>query len=140
MGVKNFSSKNAFIQAEEAFDGEGKTYGIACAGCVGYVILSVDAMNNRLKLDGDLTAMTSNASALSSAWSFALDKSAGTSCLYIDHVDAPYVYFTSMPDVLKKLSTLTEDDCRRIAANDDNGIYCPAYPNVGLSTLNTFYA
>lgn len=84
--------------------------------------------------------MTLNAAALSSAWSFALEKSSGPSCLYIDHVDAPYVYFTSMPDVLKKLSTLTEDDCRRIAAKDDNGIYCPAYPNVGLSTLNTFYA
>lgn len=140
VGIKNFSSKNAFIQAEEAFDGEGKTYGIACAGCVGYVILSVDAMNNRLKLDGDLTAMTSNASALSSAWSFALDKTSGSSCLYIDHVDEPYVYMKSLPDSLQSMSALTEEDCRLIAEKDDNGIYCPEHPDCGISSLNTFYA
>jgi len=133
--VKNFSSKNAYIQAEIALNNTlTDSYGIACAGCKGFTILSVDAVNTRLKLDGDLADLAKNDAALTAAWSYALDAASGSSCLYVDHVNAPFVYFKSFPEKLKQLSTLTEADCRRIADKDDNGIYCPAYPDAGISS------
>ena len=56
----NYSSKNAFIQAEEAFSGSGKSYGPASTGSYGYCILSVVNGTNYhgLKLSGDISKLT----------------------------------------------------------------------------------
>ena len=56
----NYSSKNAFIQAEEAFSGSGKSYGPASTGSYGYCILSVVNGTNHhgLKLSGDISKLT----------------------------------------------------------------------------------
>lgn len=57
--VYNYSQKNTFIQAEEAFSGSGKSYGPANTGSYGYCVLSVvNGTNYRgLKLSGDISKL-----------------------------------------------------------------------------------
>ena len=59
--VYNYSEKNAFIQAEEAFNGSGKSYGPAHTGSYGYCILSVvmNASGHGFKLSGPLDKLIS---------------------------------------------------------------------------------
>ena len=58
--VYNYSSKNTFIQAEEAFSGSGKSYGPANTGSYGYCVLSVinSASQHGFKLSGDISKLT----------------------------------------------------------------------------------
>ena len=57
--VYNYSQKNTFIQAEEAFSGSGASYGPANTGSYGYCILSVVNGTNYhgLKLSGDISKL-----------------------------------------------------------------------------------
>ena len=59
--VYNYSEKNAFIQAEEAFNGSGKSYGPAHTGSYGYCILSIvmNASGHGFKLSGPLDKLIS---------------------------------------------------------------------------------
>lgn len=60
-GVKNFSYKNSFLQAESVYEVEGKhaDWGIACTGSKGYCILSAYPELSAVKLSGDLTTLAS---------------------------------------------------------------------------------
>ena len=55
--VENYSSKNSFIQAEEAKNSRQISYGTAYTGTKGYCILSVYEDENLLKLSGNIDAL-----------------------------------------------------------------------------------
>lgn len=147
VGVYNFSGKNSFLQAEEAKSGSGTSYGIACTGARGWPILSVDSVNSRLKLSGNLDALIrlDSAHKMTNAWSVALDDCADTACMMIaDAVQteesAGWVMFSKFSNAIASLSAYDEEKNIWLYENDDNAFYCPSDPSTGVVNIANFYA
>lgn len=159
--VQNFSAKNSFIQAEEAFSGSGKSYGIACTGAKGWKIvdLTVDTEKREFTftLEGDVSKLLTDDNK-NNYYSYSLGRSSGSYLLKISSVDGQTLKFkeadfngTGGEDIdtfriLKEVydDSRTSGDIKvffdNLWENDDNAFYCPKKPDLGPTILKNFYA
>jgi len=139
------------LQAEEAYSGSNESYGIACTGARGWPILSIDNVNNRIKLSGDLSALTNRTEAQKKlAWSMTVESVAKTSCVMIvgdpvqESLTAGWVQVNEIPVAFKdkKISADLSTESMYIDCylSDDNAFYCPFDPTIGATNIDNFYA
>ena len=143
--VYNFSGKNSFLQAEEAFSGAGVSYGPAVTGSKGYCILSVIGAQNALKLSGDVSMLAENKLC---SYSIACWENAATEFATIDRVEMTDLsagvawLITDTPISVTLAGYLNKTEEENIAKfhSDDNAFYCPRNPLIGNQVVYNFYA
>ena len=141
-GVKNFSYKNSFLQAESVYEVEGKhsDWGIACTGSKGYCILSAYPALSAVKLSGDISMLASNTGKKYS-WAFA--SGCDSESLEIKSVDTTtniVTFKSALPADIANSKVSSETQMIEAFNKDDNALYCPSDPTIGNSVIHNFYA
>lgn len=141
-GVKNFSYKNSFLQAESVYEVEGKhaDWGIACTGSKGYCILSAYPELSAVKLSGDLTTL---ASKTDKKYSWAFGGGCDSEALEIKTVDITtniVTFKSALPTDIANSKVSSESQMIEAFNKDDNALYCPSDPTIGSSIIHNFYA
>lgn len=132
--AKNYSARNAFIQAEEAFNSKGVSYGVAYTGTKGFCILNVNPTLSTLTLSGDLASLV-----LSATYSISLEDTAKSMCTRVVSVNGNSVTISPWIDDITKLSSKTEEEMIGLFLSDDNAFYAPKYPECGNVAIENFY-
>lgn len=132
--AKNYSARNAFLQAEEAFSGSGKSYGIAYTGTRGFCVLNVNPVLSTLTLSGDLTSLV-----LSATYSISLADTAESMCTKVVAINGNEVTISPWIDDITELSSKTGEEMIGLFLSDDNAFYAPKYPECGNMVIENFY-
>lgn len=142
--VKNFSSKNAFVQAECSEKYYGR-YGIACTGSRGYCILSATKAGSpygtgSLKLSGDLGDLVAfHAISANALFSLTLNSGAKSMAYQISAINGQWVYLNTIIEVSLPVTTDEADYIELWETGEDNGFYCPSRPDVGNAVIPSMY-
>lgn len=132
--MRNYSARNSFLQAEEAFSGSGKSYGMAYTGSKGFCILNVNPKISTITLSGDVASLDMDAT-----YSVSLGDIAKSMCTKVVSVDGNVVKIEPFISELIGYSIKTEDEMIDLFLHDDNAFYAPKCPEVGNQIIENFY-
>ena len=140
-GVKNFSYKNSFLQAESVFEAEGKheDWGGAYTGSMGYCMISVMPASNQVQLCGDISGLAGN---LGKKYSWAFASGADSKSLEIQSIDQQtriVTFKSALPSEIAAAQTSSYEEMIDAFDRDDNAIYCPDDPTIGNIVIHNFY-
>lgn len=133
--------RNSFIQAETVvYDNGTPKYARSSSGTKGWVVISVDAINQRLKLSGDVTKLKSSDVLDKRKFSLALNRTSMVDFSKISAVSEDgWVSLINWSSDLDDLSSDTQADFEKYYKSDDNGFFDLEDSTFGIQVIENFY-